>query len=202
MSLTKKQRQILDFIEHFLESRRYSPSFREIADRFGYASLATVHEHLGALQARGYIKKSYNESRSIEVVRHQIRVGAVELELYGHVAAGEPIEVVTSPETIAVPEDMIAGSLHKHFVLRVRGDSMIQEQIRDGDYVIVQAREEANNGEMVIALVDGTSATMKRYYAEAGNIRLQPANPSQSPQRFDASQVRVQGVVIGVIRRY
>lgn len=202
MALTKRQREILDFIEGFVRFRGYSPSFEEIAENFGYRSLATVHEHLSNLQAKGYIKKNYNESRSIELVDADLRIAAVELPLRGSVAAGHPIEAIEEQETISVPEDMIAGSTAEHYVLRVRGDSMIDEQIRDGDYVIVQARDIAHNGEMVIALVDGESATMKKYYREGGRIRLQPANPSLSPMIFDEGRVKVQGVVIGVIRRY
>ena len=202
MALTKRQREMLDFIEGFIRFRGYSPSFEEIAEDFGYRSLATVHEHLENLQAKGYIRKNYNESRSIELVEGKLRVAAVELPLYGNVAAGLPIEVAIDEETVAVPEDMISGSLSEHYVLRVRGDSMIDEQIRDGDYVIVQSRETAYNGEMVIALVDGESATMKKFYLEPGQIRLQPANPSLTPLYFHPSRVKIQGVVIGVIRRY
>ena len=153
MALTKRQREILDFIEGFIRFRGYSPSFEEIAEEFGYRSLATVHEHLENLQAKGYVRKNYNESRSVELVEGKLRVAAVELPLYGNVAAGQPIEVIEEQETVSVPEDMISGSLSEHYVLRVRGDSMIDEQIRDGDYVIVQSRETAHNAEMVIALV-------------------------------------------------
>ena len=202
MALTKRQREMLDFIEGFIRFRGYSPSFEEIAEDFGYRSLATVHEHLENLQAKGYIRKNYNESRSIELVEGKLRVAAVELTLYGSVAAGMPIEVAYDEETVAVPEDMISGSLSEHYVLRVRGDSMIDEQIRDGDYVIVQSRETAYNGEMVIALVDGESATMKKFYMEPGQIRLQPANPALTPLYLHPSRVKIQGVVIGVIRRY
>ena len=202
MALTKRQREMLDFIEGFIRFRGYSPSFEEIAEDFGYRSLATVHEHLENLQAKGYIRKNYNESRSIELVERQLRVAAVELTLYGNVAAGQPIEVAYDEETVAVPEDMISGSLSEHYVLRVRGDSMIDQQIRDGDFVIVQSRETAYSGEMVIALIDGENATMKKFYAEAGQVRLQPANPKLEPLHFDPSRVKIQGVVIGVIRRY
>ena len=202
MALTKRQREMLDFIEGFIRFRGYSPSFEEIAEDFGYRSLATVHEHLENLRAKGYIRKNYNESRSIELVEGKLRVGAVELPLYGNVAAGLPIEVAIDEETVAVPEDMISGSLSEHYVLRVRGDSMIGEQIRDGDYVIVQARETAYNGEMVIALVDGENATMKKFYMEPGQVRLQPANPALTPIYLQPARVKIQGVVIGVIRRY
>ena len=202
MALTKRQREMLDFIEGFGRFRGYSPSFEEIAQSFGYRSLATVHEHLSNLQAKGYIRKNYNESRSIELVDGELRVAAVELPLHGNVAAGMPIEAIEGNESIAVPEDMISGSLNEHYVLRVRGSSMIEEQIRDGDYVIVQSRDTAQNGEMVIALVDGENATMKKFYREDNEIRLQPANSALTPMYFDPSRIMIQGVVIGVIRRY
>jgi len=202
MALTKRQREILDFVEGFVRFRGYSPSFEEIAENFGYRSLATVHEHLSNLQAKGYIRKNYNESRSIELVDSNIRIAAIELKLLGSVAAGLPIEAIEEQETISVPEDMIAGSVAQHYVLRVRGSSMIEEQIRNGDYVIVQSRDTAHNGEMVIALIDGENATMKKFYRENGRVRLQPANPNLDPMFFEPDRITIQGIVIGVIRRY
>ena len=203
MALTRRQKEILDFIESFLDTHGYSPSFEEIAAFFQFRSLATVHEHLTNLETKGYIRKSYNESRSIELVRTELRLAAVELPLLGLVAAGEPIEAIEDTETISVPEDLIGGSAGSHYVLRVRGDSMIDEQIRDGDYVIVQSRMTAHDGEMVIALVDEEGATVKRFYREAGGIvRLQPANAELTAMRFRANRVRIQGIVVGVIRRY
>lgn len=202
MALTRRQKQILDFIEGFLDARGYSPSFEEIAEAFGFRSLATVHEHLSNLEAKGYIRKSYNESRSIELARTEFRLGAVELPLLGRVAAGEPIEAIEDTEMLAVPEEMV-GSRGEHYVLRVRGDSMIDEHIRDGDYVVVQARQTAHNGEMVIALVDGECATMKKYYRDgSGRVRLQPANARVSPLIYPEDRVRVQGIVVGVLRKY
>lgn len=202
MALTKRQREILDFIEGFVRFRGYSPSFEEIAENFEYRSLATVHEHLSNLQSKGYIRKNYNESRSIELVDSDIRIAAVELRLLGSVAAGLPIEAIEEHESISVPEDMIAGSVAQHYVLKVRGSSMIDEQIRDGDYVIVQSRDTAHNGEMVIALVDGENATMKKFFRENGRVRLQPASPDLDPMYFDPDRITIQGIVIGVIRRY
>jgi repressor LexA len=203
MALTRRQKEILDFIESFLDTHGYSPSFEEIAAFFDYRSLATVHEHLTNLEAKGYIRKHYNESRSIELTRTEMRLAAVDLPLLGTVAAGEPIEAIEQQEAIAVPEDMVAGSAAAHYVLRVRGDSMIEEQIRDGDYVIVQARQTANNGEMVIALVDGEAATVKKFYRERGGlVRLQPANLVLEPLVLDSGRVQIQGIVVGVIRRY
>ncbi len=202
MALTRRQKEILDFIEGFLDDRGYSPSFEEIAGFFQYRSLATVHEHLSNLQAKGYIRKNYNESRSIELARTEMRLAAVDLPLLGTVAAGQPIEAIEQKEAISVPEDMVSGPV-AHYVLRVLGESMIEEQIRDGDYVIVRARDTANNGEMVIALVDGECATVKKFYAEPdGSVRLQPANPDLDPMYYAAERVIVQGIVVGVIRKY
>jgi repressor LexA len=202
MPLTKRQKEILDFLQAFLEENGYPPSFEEIARHFGYTSLATVHEHLENLRQKGYIRKSYNASRSIELVPTGMSVGAVELPLLGRVAAGIPIEAIVDEETVAVPEDFLARS-GRHYVLRVHGDSMIDEQIRDGDYIIVNARNTAQNGEMVVALVHGEAATVKKFYREAdGHIRLQPANVSMRPMHFGPDEVAIQGIVVGVIRRY
>ncbi len=165
MPLTKRQKQILDFVREFVEENGYSPSFEEIARHFDYSSLATVHEHLENLRQKGFIRKSYNESRSIELIPTGSRVAAVELPLMGAVAAGMPIEAIRDNETVAVPDDFLRrrGS---HYVLRVSGDSMIDEHIRDGDYIVVNARPSAENGEMVVALVDGEMATVKKLYRE------------------------------------
>ncbi len=201
MALTKKQRQILDFVESFVDSNGYSPSYEEIADSFGYSSLATVHEHLSNLEQKGFLRKNYNKSRSLEVVRAEIGALAVELPLYGSVAAGLPIEAVQDTETVSVPHDMVRRG--ENYVLRVKGDSMIDEQIRDGDYIIVNSRQTAENGEMVVALVDGESATVKKFYREpAGRVRLQPANPTMSAMYFEGTRVQIQGIVVGVIRKY
>ena len=202
MPLTKRQKEILDFLEEFQGEHGYSPSFEEIAQHFGYTSLATVHEHLENLRQKGYIRKSYNASRSIELVPATMTAAAVELPLYGSVAAGVPIEAITDNETVAVPEDMLRRT-GNHYVLRVKGDSMIEEQIRDGDYVVVNSRNTAENGDMVVALVHGESATVKRFYRERdGRIRLQPANETMKPMYFPSHRVMVQGIVVGVIRRY
>ncbi len=202
MPLTKRQKEILDYIEGFIVERGYAPSFEEIAEAFGYSSLATVHEHLSNLERKGYIRKSYNESRSIELVPEEDGPMAVELPLLGAVAAGLPIEAISNQETLAVPPDMVRSG-HKNYVLRVEGNSMIDEQIRDGDYIVVSAKNSAENGEMVVALVGGEAATVKKLYREAGNqIRLQPANTAMDPIYVNGDDVAVQGVVVGVIRKY
>jgi repressor LexA len=201
MALTKKQRQILDYVESFVETNGYSPSYEEIADHFGYNSLATVHEHLTNLEQKGFLRKNYNKSRSLEVVRADLHAPALELPLMGAVAAGLPIEAIAEQETITVPHDMVRRG--NNYVLRVRGDSMIDEQIRDGDYIIVNSRQTAENGEMVVALVNGESATVKKFYRESGSrVRLQPANPTMQPMYYPGDAVQIQGIVVGVIRKY
>ncbi|HSG07071.1 MAG TPA: transcriptional repressor LexA [Longimicrobiales bacterium] len=202
MPLTKRQKEILDYIEGFIAERGYAPSFEEIAESFGYSSLATVHEHLSNLERKGYIRKSYNESRSIELVRTGTGAPTLELPLLGAVAAGLPIEAIPDTDTVAVPPDMVRRQ-KENYVLRVEGNSMIEEQIRDGDYIVVQAQQNAEDGEMVVALVGGDSATVKKLYREpGGRIRLQPANPTMEPIIVDARDVRIQGIVVGVIRKY
>lgn len=202
MPLTKRQRQILDYLMSYAGEHGYAPSFEEIADHFKYSSLATVHEHLSNLERKGYIKRSYNESRAIEILPSDVMTRSVELPLLGSVAAGLPIEVTTVDQTVAVPEDFVrrAGN---HYVLKVRGDSMIEDQIRDGDFVVVHDRQAASNGEMVIAMVDDTSATVKRFYRERdGRIRLQPSNEHMAPIYVPENQLRVKGIVVGVLRKY
>jgi repressor LexA len=202
MPVTKRQREILDYLTAYIEEHQYAPSFEEIALHFSFNSLATVHEHLTNLEQKGFIRRSHNESRSIELVPEPGLATATELPLLGRVAAGIPIEAVSTPETIAVPDDLIPrrGS---SYVLQVQGESMIDEHIDDGDLVVVNSRSTAENGEMVIALIEGTSATVKRYYREDGGwIRLQPANENVAPIRAHEDDVLVQGVVVGVIRKY
>jgi repressor LexA len=201
MPLTKRQREILNYLGSYSEHHGYAPSFEEIADHFNYSSLATVHEHLSNLERKGYIKRSYNESRAIEILPSEAAPRSVELPLLGSVAAGLPIEAIEQ-ETCCVPETFIERN-GNHYVLRVRGNSMIEEQIRDGDFVVVNERHAADNGEMVIALLNGNSATVKKYYRERdGRIRLQPANETMDPIFVHENDVSIQGVVVGVLRRY
>ena len=202
MPLTRRQKQILTFLENYIQANGFAPSFEEIAEKFSLNSLATVHEHLTNLEQKGYIRRTHNESRAIEMVPRPGQTGATELPLLGQVAAGEPIEAIPQPETIAVPNDLLPrrGSA---YVLRVRGSSMIDDHIEDGDYVVVHNRNTANQGQMVIALVQGTSATVKRIYREAnGWVRLQPANEQVQPIRVHENDLLIQGVVVGVIRKY
>jgi repressor LexA len=202
MSLTKRQREILTYLANYSEEQGYAPSFEEIATQFNYNSLATVHEHLTNLERKGYIKRAYNESRGIELMPSEVLPRAMSLPLLGTVAAGLPIEAVRVPESIGVPEDMVRRG-GNHYVLRVRGNSMIDEQIRDGDFVIVNEKHSADNGEMVIALIDGTSATVKKFYRERdGRIRLQPANETMNPIYVHENEISIQGIVVGVLRRF
>jgi repressor LexA len=202
MPLTKRQREILSFLTAYADEHGYAPSFEEIASRFNYNSLATVHEHLTNLERKGYIRRSFNESRAIEILPSDVYQRAVELPLLGLVAAGAPIEALTHNETIAVPDTFLRRT-GSHYVLRVRGDSMIDDHIEDGDFVVVNERHAADNGEMVIALVDNAAATVKRYYRERdGRIRLQPSNETMPPLIVHEDDVRIQGIVVGVLRRY
>jgi repressor LexA len=182
LPLTKRQREILDYLNEFIQQHGYAPSLEEIGRRFNLSSLATVHKHLTNLQEKGFIRRAWNRSRSVEVVPTRTGGRALELPLLGFVAAGAPIEAV--------------------YVLRVKGDSMIDEQIRDGDFVIVEDRKSVDNGEMVIALVGGLDVTLKKFYRENGKVRLQPANPAMQPIMVDPDRVQVQGVVVGVMRKY
>ncbi len=202
MPLTKRQREILDYLGNYSGDNGYAPSFEEIAERFSYSSLATVHEHLTNLERKGYIRRGYNESRAIEILPSEAYPRSVELPLLGLVAAGMPIEAMSTGESLPVPEDFIRRG-GNHYVLRVRGNSMIDEQICDGDYVVVHERQSADNGEMVIAMLHGTSATVKKFYRERdGRIRLQPANAAMDPILIHENDISIQGIVVGVMRRY
>lgn len=201
MPLTKRQSEILAYLQEHIRTNGYAPSFEEIAEQFNFQSLATVHEHLTNLERKGYIHRTHNESRAIEVLPPKGTSGATEIPLLGTVAAGLPIESVTSGETIAVP-DALLPRRGPNYALRVQGQSMIDEHIMDGDFVVIHGKQAADNGEMVIALVNGSEATVKRYYREPGGwIRLQPANATMQPMRFQERDVLIQGVVVGVIRK-
>jgi repressor LexA len=204
MALTKRQRQVYDFIAGFVQTHGYSPSFEEIGDGLGLSSLATVHKHVSNLEKKGLLKRDYNRSRSIDVLpprgrMKQSMTAPLTLPLLGRIAAGRPIEAVAAPETISLAD--FTGSKDV-FVLQVRGDSMQDEAILDGDYVLVEKQQTARNGEIVVALVEGTDATLKRFYKEGDRIRLQPSNAAMQPIVVPAAVVSVQGRVIGVLRKY
>jgi repressor LexA len=200
--ITKKQKEIFDYVENHIKTKGYAPSMEEIARHFRYNSLATVHKHLTHLQSKKLIRKKKNSSRSIELIPVESDQQGWEVPLLGYVAAGRPIEAVAMDEVISVPPDMVVHK-GKTYVLQVRGDSMIEEQIRDGDYVIVEDRKTAENGEMVIALIDDQETTLKKLYREKnGMIRLQPANPAMKPLLVAADRMKIQGIVIGILRKY
>ena len=206
--LTRRQREVLDFIEDYLESKGYPPSVRDIAARFNLVSAAGVHKHIKALVKKNYLSKADFLSRSIRILkpRRGGRAGRpmepVELPLAGFVAAGQPIEAIQqNQETLAVPGSLVAGG-QANYALQVRGESMIDDGILDGDYVIMEPRQEAHNGEMVVALINNQEATLKRFYRENGHVRLQPANPAVMPIIIRDGDVRIQGVVVGIWRRY
>ena len=202
MALTRRQREIYDFICEFVESNGYSPSLEEIGSRFGLASVATVHKHVQHLVAKGFLRKAWNRSRSLEPVPDSNEEGSPVVPLLGTVAAGYPIEAIEQGgETIGVPLDMI-GRPGETFALRVRGDSMIEDQICDGDVVVIERRDQARNGETVVALVGGDEATLKRFYQRGEQVELVPANSSMEPIEVHASDVQIRGVVRGLMRTF
>ena len=202
MALTRRQREIYDFICEFVESNGYSPSLEEIGSRFGLASVATVHKHVQHLVAKGFLRKAWNRSRSLEPVPDSHEEGSPVVPLLGTVAAGYPIEAIEQGgETIGVPLDMI-GRPGETFALRVRGDSMIEDQICDGDVVVIERRDQARNGETVVALVRGDEATLKRFYQRGEQVELVPANSSMEPIEVHASDVQIRGVVRGLMRTF
>ncbi len=200
IALTERQKEIVDFVRDYRARKGISPTQREICERFGFSSFGTLQKHIRLLLDKGALVRDWNKRRSLLIPAERAVARAVELPLLGRIAAGSPIESLPGDETVSVPESLIRRG--DHFVLRVRGDSMIEDGIYDGDLVVVQRRESAVNGEMVAALVSGET-TLKRFFREpAGIIRLQPANERLQPLLVDESSVRIQGVVVGLMRRY
>ena len=200
MHLTKRQKEIFDFVCEYLDRAGYAPSLEEIGERFGLSSVATVHKHVQNLVDKGLLRKAWNRSRSIEVVREEPAQAGVEIPLLGRVAAGSPIQAVATPDTISVPQDMIGR--RECFALRVAGDSMIEDHIVDGDVVVLESRKLPRAGETVVALIRGEECTLKRFYQDGGKIRLVPANERLLPIEVPAEDVEVQGVVVGLLRRF
>jgi repressor LexA len=201
MALTRRQREVLDVVRDFIQRNGYSPSLEEIGRELGLSSVATVHKHVSHLVEKGLVRRVWNQNRSIELADDASRRGAMELPLMGTIAAGRPLEAIPTTETICVPSDLVAGR-GRTFVLKIQGDSMIGDSIRDGDYVIIEERRVARDGETVVALVDGTDATLKRIFREGPNVRLEPSNPAMQPIVVAADRVQVQGVVVGLLRKY
>ncbi len=204
MALTRRQRQVYDFIAGFVQSNGYSPSFEEIGRGLGLSSLATVHKHITNLEKKGLLHRDYNRSRSIDLLpprgrMKQFMAASLSLPLVGRIAAGRPIEAVENPATISLAD--FTGSKDV-FVLEVTGDSMRDEAILNGDYVLVEKVSTARNGEIVVALVEGAETTLKRFYKEGDRVRLQPSNAAMQPIVVPASSLAIQGRVIGILRKY
>ena len=197
MHLTKRQREIYEYLKDHIRNRQYAPSIAEIGKQFHLSSPATVHTHLSHLEKKGVIRKQQNLSRAIEVVPES--GNALSYPLLGEIAAGKPIEALDQREMIDLLPD---GGDKDVFVLRVKGDSMIDDHIQSGDYVIVERRNVAENGETVVALIDNDRATLKRFYRENGRIRLQPAHPDMKPIFVREGDFSIQGVVISVLRKF
>jgi repressor LexA len=234
MALTRRQKQVLDFLVGFINKHGYSPSFEEIGESLELSSLATVHKHMQTLERKGFIRRGYNQSRSVEVVavpglvpfaKTALRpfearktaskrgtteqasevpaalLGHLEFPLLGRIAAGQPVEAIPNPETFSFGDFTRGkGSI---YVLHVKGDSMVEDHICNGDYILVEGADTADNGEIVVALTGGTDATLKRFFREpGGKVRLQPANAEMDPIILPAREVKIQGRVIGVLRKY
>jgi repressor LexA len=204
MAITRRQRQVYDFISEFVQSKGYSPSFEEIGEGLGLSSLATVHKHISNLEQKGLLRRDYNRSRSIDILPIKSRAKAMpppmtSLPLLGRIAAGRPIEQVETPESISLADFTRSKDV---FVLEVTGESMQDEHIVDGDYVLIEKTQTARNGEIVVALVNGSDTTLKRFYKEGDMIRLQPSNAKMQPIMVSAAAVQIQGRVIGVLRKY
>ncbi|MFI5119632.1 MAG: transcriptional repressor LexA [Thermoanaerobaculia bacterium] len=200
LTLTPKQKEILDFIRTYRQKRGLSPTQREICEEFGYSSFGTLQKHIRLLLEKGVLVRDWNKRRSLVLAEEEKPAGAVEIPLAGRIAAGQPIEPEPEGETVAVPDVLTRKG--QNYVLRVNGSSMIDDGIHDGDFVVVNKREKASNGEMVAALLNG-EATLKRFYREAdGRIRLQPANERMSPIWVAEGDLKVQGVVVGLMRKY
>lgn len=198
--LTKRQREVLEYISGFLIENGYAPSYREIAHYFEFSSVGTVAEYIGILEEKGYITKDAMEARAIQLTpSFDDGFESFDIPLEGVIDAGRPIEAIRTRETIDIPRDMLG---RKTFALRVRGSSMMDDGILDGDYVIIEQTSAARNGDIVVALVDNENATLKRFYNEKNHVRLQPANSSMKPMTFEKKRITIQGRVKGVIRKY
>jgi repressor LexA len=212
MALTRRQKQVYDFLARFVEEHGYSPSFEEIGDGLGLSSLATVHKHVSNLEEKGLLKRDYNRSRSIDLLKPRGRMkralataaatvaaNGLTLPLMGRIAAGRPVEAMENPETISLADFTRSKDV---YVLQVTGESMQDEHIVNGDYVLVEKTNTARDGEIVVALVNGSDATLKRMFREGDKIRLQPSNVAMAPIVVPAVSVQIQGRVIGVLRKY
>ena len=206
MALTKRQKQVLDFLAQFVDENGYCPSYEEIAQGLELASLATVHKHISVLENKGYLKRGYNPSRSLELSpkyaqeRRRQRTAAAEIPLLGRIAAGSPVEAIEQKEVLQFAD--YTGNPNV-YALEVRGTSMIDDHICDGDMILLERTNQARDGEIVVALVAGTDATLKRFYRQDENtVRLQPANAALKPILVPVEDVQIQGRLLAVLRRY
>ena len=209
MALTRRQKEVMDFLADFIDRNGYSPSYEEIASGLGLASLATVHKHIQALESKQYLRRSYNHSRSLEVgerfsteekTRRRNTAGAPEVPLMGRIAAGVPVEAIQNSATLHFSDFVGKGNT---FALEVRGESMIEDHICNGDYVLAEKTDRVKDGDIVVALVEGSEATLKRYYHhQDGRIRLQPANATMAPIFVNPADLEIQGRVLAVMRKY
>ena len=206
MALTKRQKQVLDFIAGFVDENGYCPSYEEIARGLELASLATVHKHISVLESKNYLKRGFNQSRSLEVApkylqeQRRPKAGLPEIPLLGRIAAGLPVEAIEQRETLNFADFAGSGST---FALEVRGDSMIEDHICDGDLILVEKVQQALDGDIVVALVNGNETTLKRFYRESDDtVRLQPANSTLTPIVTSAANVQIQGRLLAVLRKY
>jgi repressor LexA len=204
MALTRRQKQVLDLIADFSMENGFCPSYEEIANGLGLASLATVHKHIAALESKAYLKRGFNQSRSLEVspkyLQEQKRNRPLEIPLRGRIAAGAPVEAAEQRETLNLAD--FAGK-EGIYALEVRGDSMIEDHICDGDMALIEKTSDPRDGDIVVALVAGTETTLKRFYRESGElVRLQPANSALNPILVPASDVNIQGRLLAVLRKY
>jgi repressor LexA len=201
MPITARQKRVLDYIKHYYDQHQEAPTIAEIGKQFGMTSSASAHNVVAILEREGFIRRIPNVSRGIQLVNDGEAEARNEIPLLGVVAAGNPIEAILNYETVFVPRDMIRKG--RMFALRVRGDSMIDEQIRDNDLIVLQSKQTAENGQTVVALIDGSDATVKKFYGGKNQVRLEPANPNYKPIVVRPTQrVQIQGVVVGVIRKY
>ena len=208
MALTKRQKEVLEFLADFIDKNRYSPSYEEIADGLSLNSLATIHKHVSSLESKGYLRRAFNQSRSLEIApryaaevekRRAVETGLA-VPLLGKIAAGVPVEAIANQEMLHF-QDFIGDS--GTYALQVRGESMIDDHICDGDFVLIQKTDSVRDGEIVVALVDGTETTLKRLYREPnGQIRLQPANSAMEPIYVSGASLQVQGKLMAVLRKY
>ena len=200
MAITRRQKEVIDFLSGFTSKNGYSPSYEEIASGLGLNSLATVHKHVTNLQNKGLLQRAHNRSRSIDVLPQRgTKTAAERLPLLGRIAAGKPVEAIETAESISLGD--VIGQ-REVYALEVRGDSMRDEHIVSGDYVLVERTRTAREGEIVVALVDGTDATLKRFYKEGNLIRLQPSNTEMAAIYAPAASVSIQGKVLGLLRKY